>query len=438
MNDVVQRVVELQDADHRFFSPGPSSTPAPDLLMPYGIDMAGVRVLDQDADDGVTVEVADYGALKVNPWKDCGRLLVLERDTGATRLFFVWVPKALDAELAAGSTAPLDVHLVLHPSVSWPCYTNTPYWDGRCRDGWQNWHCSPPTMREQPVFVQVGLRYAATDFHLAAQHVVAVPGQRPRMALVVPVADPRSYFTDLADPSALVPALGDVADFLRRRAGLGIGGAASVGKVMVSVYSLSGNLLLKSGKGLFSGLPDLPRSLPAGPLRDFYARRLTQVNAFDINLDNVPAVRAAAFRDLWRKVTAWRSVNPGARAFYYTTRADETAHLLTAQPGLFGRPTELNLDAVKKWTDMSLRDAKAGAPRGLAREAYSADGRFGVLYVPTTFFRLYIRNGPNEVVENPGRGFRYGRGNGHSWFLRSLMSHALRHADPALFVPGPP
>jgi len=88
-----------------------------------------------------------------------------------------------------------------------------------------------------------------------------------------------------------------------------------------------------------------------------------------------------------------------------------------------------NLEA-PKWTDEGLRK-EHGQPRGEAMEAYNSDASLSLVHLPVAFANVYLGK-----VANP-RGYRpMPIGNGHNWFLRALMTHAVGHADPAMF--GPP
>ncbi|WP_331765729.1 hypothetical protein [Embleya sp. NBC_00896] len=432
MRDVTAVVEPLQEAWAKIFVPGPGGTAVvdPDRLVPSDkIAVAGWHVLDRSSPDGVTVTPVKYADIHLDRAKEAGKVWALERDSGDTRLFFVWAPPALLSELAAGGASGVDVHVLFHPPTYETCYRNTPYWNGRCRD-WHGKSCSAD-MQDQHLYVRLGLRYTAVDFLAIAHHLVAQRGRKPRMAYVLPVADNRD-FADLTRPDQLMNVLGEIANFLRAAVRPGTQAQTPVGKVMLSAYSRSGTRLLGDGgkMGLFQHLDSH---------KDFFARHLIQVNAFDINLADKPKQRMETFVPLWAAVLRWRGLNRAARAFVYTAYADHLAHVLTARPGLFTERQEVNLEEVP-WSDETLRAPK-GPVRGRGVEAYGDDGKVGVLHLPPTFFQEYIRNGPDprDFVGNV-RGMEHrpahGHGHGHGWFMRSLMSHALGHGDPSLFA-GP-
>lgn len=430
MKDVSSVILPIQEEWVKVFVPGPGGTPVPDparLVPGDRTDAAGWHVLDPKAKDGVTVTPVKYADVHLDPVKESGRFWALERDRGATRLFFVWAPPALLTELAGPTAANLDVHVLFHPPTYETCYRNTPYWQGSCKD-WRGAGCTSD-MQSEHLYVRLGLRYAAVDFHAIAHHLIALRGRRPRMAYVVPVAD-IGNFADLMRPDRLMEVLGEIASFLRTAVlpGSQAQDQGPVGKVMLSAYSRSGTRLLgKGGKeGLLSDLDGH---------REFFSRHLTQINAFDINLGDTPKERMTTFAPLWADLLRWRTRNRAARAYFYTAYADHLAHMLTAKPGLFSERQEVNLEEVP-WSDETLRGTP-GVLRGRGVEAYGGDATLGVVHLPTTFFQLYIRNGPDpkDIIGNP-RGIAYPPGHGHGWFLRSLLSHALGHADPGLFA-GP-
>jgi hypothetical protein len=428
MRNVSTVVEPLQEAWVKVFVPGPGGTavPDPDRLVPGDkIAVAGWHILDPTSPDGITVKPVKYADVHLDRVKESGKFWALERDRGSTRLFFVWAPPALLSELAGGGTSGVDVHVLFHPPTYEACYRNTPYWNGRCRD-WRGTGCAAD-MQDQPLYVRLGLRYAAVDFLAVAHHLIALRGRKPRVAYVVPVADDAD-FADLTHPGQLMDVLGEIASFLRTAAGAQ--GQVRVGKVMLSAYSRSGTRLLGVG-----GKVGVLRHLDSH--REFFARHLVQVNAFDINLGNNPKERMETFVPLWAAVLRWRAANRAARAFVYTAYADHLTHMLTARPGLFTERREVNLEEVP-WSDETLR-AVRGAVRGRGVEAYGDDGKVGVVHLPTTFFQEYIRNGPTpaDIVGNVrGMEHRPAHPHGHGWFLRSLLSHALMHGDPALFA-GP-
>ncbi|GII86210.1 hypothetical protein Ssi03_42000 [Sphaerisporangium siamense] len=418
MRDVSAEVLALQPLP--LFRRGPAGEVEADpgaLLPGGGLRKFAWKVLDKAAGDGIGYHEAAYGP---GHGKDAaGRAFALERDSGTTRLFFVWLPGALAGRLSRGAlTAPLNFHVLFHPPTYEGDYTGSrPYWRGKLRaDG-------------VPYYVKLGIRYLCQDFKSVAHHVMAVTERDPNLAYVVPVADVAGNFADLLTPAGMLGALADVYRSLTTL----LKGPAQFdrpGAVMLSAYSRSGDRLVQ-----------LMRQVGRTP---FFIEHLTQWNGFDINLGDNDAQRLPELARLWTATRQWAQLNRRARAYLYTSyRSHYNQCLGDPEPGGRGWTDRADLDLEDvSWSDGPAKKVR-GQARGLASEAYGSDARFGLVCLPVSFFRFYLlnhdKNGNEIIVGNQQRGWHdgdydIGRAHGHGLFLRGMMSHALAHADPLFFT----
>ncbi|MEE6136880.1 hypothetical protein SKC41_11110 [Mycobacterium sp. 050128] len=395
----------------------------PEMLLP-GDELRNFdfHILDNSvkALEGWTYSAKKYstaGVTSKNKQKAAGRVFVLDRERGTTRLFFVWIPNLLVSRMAAGKLpSPLNFHVLFHPPTYETEYKETPYWDGK--------RPSDSTAH----YVKLGIRYLAQDFKAVAHHVMAVSQREPNLAYVVPVAEHQGNFDDILTPVALKTVLGELYDFVARQ--LNSGKAPqfdTIGKVMVSGYSRSGDRLA----ALMAN--------QSGPSKTFFENNLAQVNAFDINLGNDDTERLPKFIALWQSIREWVRLNPRGRSCIYTAyRSHYNICNMTPIAPMRGWDdrTEFNLET-PPWADASLK-AKTGQVRGMASDQYTSDPSSGVVCLPVSFFQNYIPNN-GVIVGNAERGWsdtNYGikGAHGHGLFLRGMLSHAIAHADPLFFT----
>jgi hypothetical protein len=426
MKDVSGRVFELQEAAYALFRRDAAGIVEadPDRLIPGGgIDAAGWKVLDSGKPDGLDLRLVGYSAIKLDKNREVGDLVAVERPNAATRLFLVWVPSSVVADLRV-RPAPdrLHFHILYHPPTWESCYVRTPYWDGVC-PSWapirnEERDVCVPDMDQKPLYVRLGLRYLSRYSLAVPQHLVAQAGRKPRMIYVTPVADSRD-FPDLVSPVGILSALREIADFLvsRHTKGAVTSFPGVVGNVVLSGYSRSGTHLAAVMARLSPG-------------DAFFSKNLTQVIAFDINLGDNQQQREAVFNPLWDSLFRWKSsINRKARVSLYTAYRYHADYMLRNSRGTMEARTSVDLDKVG-WTDEGLRKAR-GSPRGEGIEAYDSDASLALVHLPPTFPSVYL-----GAVANPRGYVPKPAGNGHSWYLKALMSHALAHGDPATF--GPP
>ncbi len=423
ITDVSERVFQLQEAGYALFQRDATGRVSadPERIIPgTGINAAGRNVLDSTKPDGLNLSFIDYSAIKLDKRQEAGDLVAVERTDAATRLFFVWVPSTVIADMRSGNMpSALHFHILYHPPTWESCYVRTPYWDGRCPRWTPTYDREKdvcvPDMDKQPIYVRLGLRYASQYSLAVPHHLVAQTGRHPRVIYIAPVASNRD-FADLQSSRGILSALGEIADFLsgRETNGKATKYSGAIGQVTVSGYSRSGTHLAALMRQLSSRDP-------------FFINNLTQVNAFDINLGNNQGEREASFNPLCDALFRWKSsVNKKARICIYTAYRYHADYVLRGSRGTLSSPTRVDLDSVK-WTNEALRNAQ-GTPRGQGLEAYNSDGSVALVHLPSTFANVYL--GP---VRNARGYIPVPNGNGHNWFLRALMSHALAHGDPAGF-----
>jgi hypothetical protein len=397
MRDVSAQVRDMQPLP--LFRPDGTADPAA-LLPGRGFGVFDRDIFDVTRPDGFTYRQRPM------PSGPAGRVFVAERGSGTTRLFFVWVPPALADRIRDRSlTAPLNFHVVLHPPTYEAEYLAArPYWRGGT-----------------PQYVRLGIRYLCEDFKAVAHHLTAWPDADPNLVYVVPVADHPANFADLVSPDGLTAALAELAGFVSDRLAAQPPQFTDIGRIMLSVYSRSGDRLVALMNRLAPG-------------SEFFTRRLTQINAFDINLGNTDKERLPALARLWKAVEQWAALNADARAFVYTAYRSHFEHCVRLPPaGRWAERSDVDLD--------SATQPSPGQSRGLASEAYAPQRRFGLVCLPVSFFRNYIPNTLPDgktivIVGNRTRGWQDAQyhdngAHGHSLFLRGMLSHALAHAHPA-------
>jgi hypothetical protein len=423
MNDDNLRVLELQSIPVFKRDPKGPVVSDPNQLLPWNeVLKAGWTVLDPTKPNGLNVSQVRYADAGLDtPEKKArvtGQLFALNRQSGGTRLFFVWVPGSVIRRLENASLpAPLNAHVLFHPPTYEEEYLNTqPYWSGR----------NPRSNKAH--YVDLGIRYACSDFRAIAHHVLAVSGKDPYTVYVVPVADNKYNFADLIVPPQMLRILREIYEFLARRfSPQGRPQFDQVGRIMLSGYSRSGNRLTEIMKTL-------------NKHQSFFADHLSQINAFDVNLGNNDKERLPVFTEFWDNLRRWKNqVNRRARAYIYTAYASHSSHVRSqpVSPTDVWSQKELNLDRVP-WSDEDLKKKLPAMNRGAAFEGYNADASFGLVHLPISLFQWYIGT-EQEFVGNRAHGMAYGDYHigalhGHGLFLRVLMSHALAHADPAFYT----
>jgi hypothetical protein len=427
MRDVSREVFDIHPGELFRRDPSGHVTADPAALLPGNeLRKFGWKVLDPSAADGFTYHLTTFGSAGINDGNRkeiAGRAFALERDSGTTRLFFVWLPRTLADRLSKGTLpAPLNFHVIFHPPARGAEYTGSrPYWKGTlAADGVAH-------------YLRLGTRYLCSDFKGVAQHLMAVTEREPNFAYVVPVADLAGNFGDLISPDGMLGALTDLYQSLSALLNrTGPAQFAKIGAIMLSGYSRSGDRLV-----------ELMSRMGAKP---FFTDHLTQLNAFDINLGDNDEQRLPQLARLWEGARQWASLNGKARAYVYTSSRSQFDRCLASpipRGGGWTEKADVKLEEVS-WSDSALK-AIGGEKRGLASEAYAAVGRFGLICLPTSFFRHYLENhegGKVQIIGNQKRGWRdgdydLGRAHGHGLFLRGLMSHAIAHADPSFFTVRP-
>lgn len=398
-----------------------------------GIESPSWRVLDKATADGISLSGRAIDSVPGKLANELGTVVAIERDHGTTKLFLIWISRVAGAALTAGRFSAVNLHLLFHPPTYEPEYVNAPYWRGSYKDGDVTYH----------PFVKLAARYLCRDFRSVAQQLLAVGLLEPSVIFVVPVADLPGNFEDLLTPTAMLQVCQEIAIFAAQQLGGSRinSGDVPIGKVMLSVYSHSGDRLHPLLSSLTNSTP-LPNaaSIQAGTancpgLADrrhrFFRDHLWQVNMFDPNVsDKSPQKRTQLFWQLCCDLAAWRQVNPAAHAYLYTVYPNHVAMFCKAMR--FQANQTVSLQTVP-WSDEPLRSAKDGQPRGTGREGYNDDATLGALHLPISFFNLWL---PQESPPPNPAGFAnqaHGSFHGHGWFLRSMIAHAFSHADRAWF-----
>jgi hypothetical protein len=252
LTDVSSRVLSLQEAGYELFlsnSLGLAKADPEKILPGVGVEAAGWHVLDASKKDGLNVDLVKYSDIKLDKNREVGELFAAERGSGATRLFFVWVPRPVaHAILAGNALLTLHFHLLFHPPTWETCYKRTPYWQGTCLD-WRpvvdaERDVCVADMDKKPLYVRLGLRYVSQYSRAIPQHLIALRGREPLMVFVAPVSDSRD-FVDIVATSSLLALFRDTANFITSMITKGkqTEFAGAIGKVIVSGYSRSGTRL---------------------------------------------------------------------------------------------------------------------------------------------------------------------------------------------------
>jgi hypothetical protein len=444
MKDVFNKFQPIQGPGYTLLNP--DRTAIRDSLLPVvviketrdgviketpGIDVPGWHVLDPSKPNGLNVRQIDYPNVAGGLKNELGTVLVGEREKGATRLFLLWVSRTAERNLKARAFDKVNLHLIFH-TPPFDCYTSTDYWTGTCTIDGLNNACLHFGLKGQQPYVSLGIRYLCSDFRAVAQHLLAVSGRQPNVIYVVPVADERN-FSDLVSGDALTRLAQEVVIFAAQQVANStiVDGFVDFGKVMVSGYSRSADRIEELMKGM-SAAPSAVKSA-------FFRRHLSQINLFDPNVHSDAKIRLDRFKKLIENVSIWKSdFNRTARIFVYTAYSDHMQVALGSRLRL-GSPINVDLDAAA-WSEHPGIGSKAdrrrlpGAqPRGHGIEAYNDDGSVGLVHVPINFFELWLQE--ESIPPNPA-GFNHkirGNGHGHGWFHRTLMAHALAHAEPSWY-----
>jgi hypothetical protein len=419
--DVTAAFLGLQAPGHELFQP--SQQVDPGKLMPVAsIDAPSWHLLDGSKPDGVAVAPLAINSVPGKLAAETGAAYAVERDSGSTRLYMVWISQAAREALGSGRFADVNIHFMFHPPTYEDCYANAKggYWRGRCDFNGDKDDCVAMGLVGTNPYVKLGARYLATDFRAVLQQLLAVQLRKPMVMYVVPVADSPGNFNDLLDAAKMTRTCQELVIFGAQTSGPSrvTSGDMPFGKVMLSTYSHSGDRLdpLLSQAGNHA----------------FFVDHLSQVNMFDPNVHTNKQQRLAMFRTLCQHLKTWKRTNRNAHMYLYTAYADHV-QVFRDEARLVPGTTSVNLDSAP-WSEPALKSAKAARPRGVGVEGYTDDGTVGLIHLPIDFFHQWL----SDVPANPA-GFNHaahGSGHGHGWFLRTLMAHAVAHADPAWFAPG--
>jgi hypothetical protein len=421
--DVSQKFFNLQEKSHSLFKKNADGTIGVDVdtVLPWNaLNTVNRGILNSASPDGLSLRLMEFDKFGWSK-KDLsssaeklGKFYALERETGTTKLFLVWVPERIQKRLKNSTLrAPLNAHVLFHPPTSeHDYYKNTPYWDGVCSQSKED-----ASMQGKHTYLMLGVRYFANDYLSIAQHVLAVTDKQPLLMFVVPVAD-QGDFSDLMRPTDLMKMLFELYEFLSRDNG-GKMQFDQIGKLMLSGYSRSGTKL----ETIISQVDDKP----------FFKDYLTQLNSFDVNLGNFrpdggmdTEERMRAFRVYSSNLQKWNKIGGSkTRAFTYVAHPNLAPIARQFSPGAATEETTVPLENVS-WSNEDKRKIR-GEPRGVAVETYYKTRSWGVIHLPISFFEWYLANMKND------RGYRYDGLRGHGMFLRKMMLHALQHADPLFF-----
>ena len=257
-----------------------------------GIEVPAWHVLSPNKLNGIDIRQLNYDDVPGKLINELGTLLVAERETGTTRLFLIWVSRTAAVNLRAKAWDKINVHLLFHPPTYEDCYSESPYWTGNCTiKGKDNW-CEKAGIMGQRPYVQLGVRYLCSDFRAVAQHLLAVSGLEPNVIYVTPVADNRygaNNFNDILSAEAMTRLIEELIIFSAQQvAGSTIkDGIIEFGNVMLSGYSRSGDRIEK----LMGSISN----------NRVFQRHLSQLNLFDINLDNKLSRSARSFHEAMRQ-----------------------------------------------------------------------------------------------------------------------------------------
>ena len=367
-----------------------------------GANVPEWQALDQHKEDGLNLHYVRFREKKIDDSKieQIGNIVALERDTGKTRLFFVWVPpKTLFDPTSVNDASPIDYHILFHPPTYEDKY-QVPYWNG--------------FYQKNPTFVTLGLRYLFWDYPIIAQHLLTSPAPWSRLVCVIPIAafeGGNANFNDVIVPTEMMNVLREIGEFLLKKNT----SSSSVGKIILSGYSRSGDRLVKM----------LDQYMNDTNHKSFFERSLFQMNAFDINLGDTDQQRLPIFKKFWSNIVTLKTrINRDLRVRVYTAYRSHADHIRNygSNGGLdLGYTIQINFDEAE-WSDKTLKKGK-GQRRGEGIQSYNGDRSVSLVHIPTAFFKLYIKNKKEEVA-NP-LGFST-PGHGHGWFLQTFVSHALQ------------
>jgi hypothetical protein len=358
-----------------------------------------------------------------------GKLLIFERtdnmkDTGATRLFLVWLSPALLEEFRANPVEKCSTPalVIFHPAGGLNKYPA--YWNGSIKPFTTN-------------FLELGVRYLFREKHVVMQALAALsptmgeskleaPENALKLMVVAPVSS-GSGFYNLTDPLVLEDALKEISrrafEAAADKPRLTISGPP-ITRVAVAGYSRSGEILLDL---LTNGSRNKP----------FMENRLREIYAFDIMLerdaDHPPArTRAEGYQQFWKLLKAWQG-----------TDSDRLIRLYSAEPGTVGFIRSELQERRKRYGGgyenprvpfSSFNGRKT--PDGVevnklddGYEIYSTDNSRLLACLPSVNARAYLSS---EGLKN-NNGFHYDEPfdpalEGHSWFISRLVSHALFHS----------
>jgi hypothetical protein len=138
---------DLQDVR---LDPSGAAKADPERLIPGAeIEAAGWRVLDPTKPDGLNIGAVKYADIKLDKNREAGELFAVERTSGTTKFFFIWVSRPVVSAIRSGNPpSALHFHVLFHPPTWESCYVRTPYWHGTC----PNWH--PAIEAERDVCVE--------------------------------------------------------------------------------------------------------------------------------------------------------------------------------------------------------------------------------------------------------------------------------------------
>lgn len=379
---------------------------------------------------GSPVDLLDYRTREGMDDADAGRIFILERDdnrrdTGLTRLFFVWAsPKQVTKFSSGGPDAlRVKVSVIFHPAAGLDKYPA--YWQGGI---------DPVKV---PNFLELGARYLCKEKHTVAQHFCAIrPGDKDGVKgksssftglVVVPVSSAGS-FNNLANPRELEEALRHIA----RRCFEGVtkkiepASSVTLDRVAVAGYSRSGILLGQLLDNTRSNEPFM-----RDVLREFYA--------FDVILDErdrdgkVVKSKQQGYDEFWAKLKKWQGEDADRRIRLYSAEPATVANIYAELRDRLKRYGGGHHNAAVPFSSFNGKPRSGGSGNyaGLTNgyEIYSTDNSRSLVVLPNGNPAVYIST---DNIVNPN-GFPPGGAyepelEGHSWFVSRLFTHALFHS----------
>jgi hypothetical protein len=296
---------------------------------------------------------------------------------GETRLIMVWKPPYIDLNPGDNRrVARFGYHVTLHPAASrLPSCTRAVYPFG-----------VDPQHPDFRPYVDLGYRYLFHDFFSLQQHISAAR----RIIFVVPVGSAHDQFADIASAGGMYQLLKDINLFMFKAGNAGYETYMTQGgveRVALSAFSYAGTYLLKV---LDPKQPDLGSKDESvkGPALQFYC--------------NVSG------RDFWNKASHWRGNDKDKMIRIYGVDGDSV------------------FQGAARQVDPSFK--MMSLPKGPGRVGEAHKGGISIVIIPTNFFKIYTtKNG--RIIGNP-RGVELvpPSSNGHHWFPRFFMNHALAHS----------